>query len=451
MKKPVFILVFVISYVCLYAQQLTLDECQELARENYPLIKQYGLIEQSTEYSVSNASKAYLPQLSFNAQVTYQSDVASFPDEMLSAYKQMGVDMKGLNKDQYRVALEVNQTIWDGGLTQAQKNISSAEGRVSAQSVEAEMYAIRERVNQVYFGILILNEQLRQNQLLQELLQSNYNTVEAYFKNGVAMRSDLDAIKAEQLTVAQQRIQIESAVSAYCRALSAMTGKVIDSSATFNKPFAENDMIAGNSSISGTGRQGSLFAGSEISNALNNRPELLLFDAQSEQFEAQKQAVKASTMPRFGVFAQGFYGNPGLNLFKDMTENKWTWNYIAGLRLQWNFGSFYTKKGSLKRLSITQQQIDNRRETFLFNNGLQQVQQYEAIDKMRRMMTDDSEIIDLRTSVRRSSEAKYANGTITINDLLRDITTENQAQLNKSLHELEWLKNIYELRYTVNK
>ena len=449
MKRIIYIIFFVVCCACMHAQ-FTLDECQGLARENYPLIKQYGLIELSTEYSVSNASKAYLPQLSFNAQATYQSDVASFPDEMLNAYKQMGVDMKGLNKDQYRVALEVNQMIWDGGLTQAQKNISSAEGRVSAQSVESEMYAIRERINQVYFGILILNEQMQQNQLLQELLQSNYNTIEAYFKNGVAMRSDLDAIKAEQLTIAQQRIQIESTVNAYCRVLSAMTGKVIDSSATFSKPFADNDMIAGNSSISGKDRIGTSFAGSEISNALNNRPELLLFEAQAEQFEAQKQAIKASTMPRFGVFAQGFYGNPGLNLFKDMTENKWTWNYIAGLRLQWNFGSFYTKKGSLKRLSIAQQQIDNRRETFMFNSNLQQVQQQEAIDKMRRMMIDDSEIIGLRTSVRRSSEAKYANGTITVNDLLRDITTESQAQLNKSLHELEWLKNIYELKNTVN-
>ena len=432
MKQLFFIFAFAVFGICCHAQ-VTLDECQELARANYPLIKQYELIERSTEYSVSNAAKAYLPQLSFNTQITYQSDVATFPDEMLRAYQQMGIDMKGLNKDQYRAALEVNQTIWDGGLTQAQKNISVAEGLVSAQSVETEMYAIRERINQLYFGILILDEQLRQNQLLQELLQSNYKMVEAYLQNGVAMRSDLDAVKAEQLTVAQQRIQIESAAGAYRRVLSVMTGKTFDASTTFAKP-------AGSFTVSGI--QNGIPAGS--------RPELRFFDAQSEQFEAQKQAIIASTMPRLGVFAQGFYGNPGLNLFKDMTENKWTWNYIAGLRLQWNFGSFYTKKGSLKRLSVAQQQVDNRRETFLFNNNLQQIQQLEAIEKMRRMMVDDDEIIVLRTSVRRSSEAKYANETITVNDLLRDITTESQAQLNKSLHELEWLKIIYELKYTVN-
>ena len=437
MKRLIFILSLAVCSFYVEAQ-ITLDNCQELARENYPLIKQYGLIRQSTEYSVSNAVKAYLPQVSIAAQATYQSDVAAFPKEMTDAYKQMGIDMKGLNKDQYKMALEVNQTVWDGGLTKAQKDISVAEGLVSEQSVESELYVLRERVNQLYFGILILDEQLQQNELLQELLQSNYNTVEAYFKNGVAMQSDLDAIKAEQLSVAQQRVQIESAAYAYRRMLSVMTGETFDNSATFKKPAILVDE-----------KQGSI---SEITgmSGYNNRPELRLFDAQSEQFEAQKQAVIASTMPRLGVFAQGFYGNPGLNLFKDMTEDKWTWNYIAGLRLQWNIGSFYTKKGNLRKLSIAQQQIDSRRETFLFNNSLQQVQQQIAIDKMRKVMVDDDEIIRLRTSVRRSSEAKYANGTITVNDLLRDITSENQAQLNKSLHELDWLKNIYEFKNTVN-
>ena len=455
MKRSVFVFIFAVYCVCVQAQ-IKLDECQELARENYPLIKQYGLIEQSTEYSVSNAAKAYLPQVLLAAQATYQSDVASFPKEMTNAYKQMGVDMKGLNKDQYKVAVEVNQTVWDGGLTRAQKDISKAEGLVSAQSVEAEMYALRDRVNQLYFGILIIDEQLRQNGLLQELLQSNYKTVEAYFKNGVAMQSDLDAIKAEQLSVSQQRVQIESAANAYRRMLSVMTGKAFDNNTTFGKPVitvsggqAIGNGSGGNVAVSGMGMVDPSSGLSSMSGN-SNRPELRLFDAQSEQFEAQKRAVIASTMPRLGVFAQGFYGNPGLNLFKDMTEDKWTWNYIAGLRLQWNFGSFYTKKGTLKKLSLAQQQVDSRRETFLFNNTLQQLQQQVAIDKMRKMMVDDDEIIRLRTSVRRSSEAKYANGTITVNDLLRDITTESQAQLNKSLHELDWLKNIYELKYTVN-
>jgi len=429
MKRFYLLTIYILMYSISGQAQFTLDRCQELARENYPLIKQHGLIAQSTEYSVANAQKAYLPQASFSAQATYQSDVAAFPKKMTDMYEQIGINMKGLNKDQYRVTLDVNQTIWDGGLTRAQKESSKAEGNVSAQSVETELYTLRERINMLYFGILILNEQLRQNNLLQNLLQSNYNTVDAYVKNGVAMPGDLQAIKAEQLTVSQQRIQIESAAKAYRTLLSVMTGQAIDDAATFEKPAATGNILATLS---------------------NNRPELRLFEMQSEQLAIRKHSVVASTMPRLGVFAQGFYGNPGLNLFKDMTEDKWTWNYIAGLRLQWNFGSYYTKKGDIAKLSLAQQQIDNRRETFLFNTGLQGIQQQQAIEKMRKMMIDDDEIILLRMSIRQSSEAKFANGTITVSELLKDITTESQALLSKALHELEWLQNIYELREIMN-
>jgi outer membrane protein TolC len=407
--------------------QITLEECQTLAREHYPSIKQYGLIEQITEYSVANASKAYLPQLSFSAQATYQSDVAAFPDRMLAAYEQLGIQMKGLNKDQYRIGLDVNQTIWDGGATKAQQDIAEAEGDVAQQSVETELYTLRDRINNLYFGILILSEQLTQNKLLQELLESNLKTLRAYVENGTAMPSDADVIRVELLSAGQQRTQIESTREAYCQVLSVMTGKSVGSSDTFSKPLPPS-----------------------IASAVNNRPELQLLNSQSAQYEAQKRALQSSVMPRIGLFAQGFYGNPGLNLFKDMTENKWTANYIAGVRLQWNIGSFYTLKGNRQKLTLAQQRIDNQRETFLFNTDLTTLQQRNAIDRMHKIMAEDAEIIRLRNSIRLTSEAKYANGIITVNDLLRDIIAESQSMQSKALHEIEWLKNIYDLGYTLN-
>jgi outer membrane protein TolC len=438
MKRLVWITVF--AACCMSSRaQYTLDECQRLARENYPLIKRYGLIDKSTEYSVANAAKAYLPQVSLAIQATYQSDVAAFPEQMTDIYKQFGIDMKGLNKDQYKVALEVNQMLWDGGLTRAQKDISAEEGNVSLQTVETELYALRERINRLYFGILILNEQLRQNDLLRELLQNNCQTVEACVKNGVALPGDLNVIKAEQLAVSQQRIGIESSAGAYRRMLSLMTGRVIGDTDTFEKPVVLHYTVTYEN-----------VAGNEVPVGENRRPELRLFDAQVARFDAQARMIKASVLPRLGVFAQGFYGNPGLNLFKDMTENRWSWNYIAGLRLQWNFGAFYTQKGDLRKLSLARQQIDNQRDIFLFNNSLQQVQQQYAIEKMREIMAGDLEIIRLRSAIREASEAKFSNGTITVNELLRDITEESSARLNKSLHEFEWLKNIYELKYTTS-
>jgi outer membrane protein TolC len=410
--------------------QITLEECRQLACENYPLIKQYGLIALSTDFTVANIAKTYLPQVSFGAQARYQSDVPAFSEQITQAFSQMGIDMKSMHKDQYKVALDVSQIVWDGGLTKAQKEISRAEGDVSIQSVETEMYKIRERVNQLYFGILMLREQTAQNALLRELLQSNYENVASLVKNGVALDSDLSMIKAEQLAASQQLTQIESMITACCQMLSAMTGKQIAEDETFIKPNIETFNVPTNE---------------------NDRPELRLFDAQSLQFEARKKAITASTLPRVGLFAQGYYGYPGLNMFEDMMNDKWSWNYIAGINLQWNFDSFYTKKGHLRKLQIAQQQVNTQRDVFLFNSNLQQLQQTNDIRKMNRLMADDEKIIQLRTEIRQSSEAKYANGTLTIHELLRDIIAENQSSLTKAIHEIEYLKSIYELKNTINK
>jgi outer membrane protein TolC len=406
--------------------QITWTQCQMSARENYPLIKQYDLVKQSTNYSVANAAKAWLPQVSFAAQAGYQNDVASFPKEMMTLYQQIGVDMKGLNKDQYRLALEINQTLWDGGQYKAQQEMAKADGEFSRQSLEVEIHALRERVNNLYFGILILLEQLNQNTLLQELLKSNLLTVDARIDNGIATMSDRQSIQVELLAASQQRIQIESADAAYRKMLSVMTGIVIVETDTLEKPVVQTIPAA------------------------NNRPELHLFDAQRQQFDAQKRALNSSIMPRLGLFAQGFYGNPGLNLFRDMTTNQWTWNYLAGIRFQWNFGNLYMQRNNLQKLAVARKRVDNQRDVFLFNHNLKMIQQQDAINKMTRIMADDDEIISLRTSIRRISEARFANGTLTVSELLRDIHAESQAKQARALHEIEWIKNIYDLLDTMN-
>ncbi|MDR1675950.1 MAG: TolC family protein [Tannerella sp.] len=429
MKRFVWI-ILVLAVAAPLRGQITWTRCQQSAREHYPLIRQYRLVEQSTEYSVANAAKAWLPQVSFAAQGSYQSDVASFPEEMTAMYRQLGIDMKGLNRDQYRLSLEVSQTLWDGGLHRAQQEVAKADGEFSRQNLEVEMYALRERVNNLYFGILMLREQLTQNTLLQELLQSNLRTVDACIEHGAATASDRQAVQVELLAAAQQRVHIESANAAYRRMLSVMTGIPVGGTDTLETP----DIRPVQPALAG-----------------GNRPELHLFEAQRQQFEAQKRALRASVMPRLGLFAQGFYGNPGLNLFKDMTENRWTWNYLAGIRFQWNFGSLYTQKGSLQKLSLAQRQVDSRREVFLFNQNLKTIRQREAIDKMNRIMADDAEIIALRTSIRRTSETRFTHGTLTVSDLLRDIHAESQARQARALHEIEWIKNICDLLDTINE
>ncbi len=414
--------------LCICANgQYTLDRCQELAKANYPLIRQYELIEKVAEYDVSNARRAWLPQVSLSGQATYQSDVTSFPEEMTNIYNQVGIDINPLHKDQYRLVLDVNQTIWDGGLTKARREATEAEKEVQTMSTDADLYALRDRINQIYFGILTLIEQEKQVALRADLLNENLDVLKSAVANGAASDSDLYLIEAELLANGQNRTRIRTSRNAYIKILSLMTGEEIPSEAEFAKPQPSSN-----------GTQ-------EI-----RRPELKLFDAQFASLNAQKRAANSAVMPRFSFFAQGLYGNPGLNMFQDMMEYKWSWNYIVGVRFQWNISSFYTHKNTMRNIEANQSRIAVQKDRFIFENNLQQAQADAAISRMDEIMLDDDRIIELRTKIREASESKWKNGVITTSELLKDITNEANARLEKSMHELEWLKNIYELKTIVN-
>lgn len=412
------------------AAQVTVDECQRMAQENYPLIRQYDLVEKMTGLSVSNAAKAYLPQVTLSAQATYQSDVASFPSEIENLFSLIGVDMHGLNRDQYRVMLDVSQMIWDGGVTKARKEMERAEGEVSRQNIAVELYALGKRVNDLYFGILLLEEQLAQNGEMRRLLQENYDKVSAMISNGVALPSDLDAVEVELLTSQQQRVQIESSLAVYRKMLAILVGDENIEQATLTKP-AYTDVW--------------------MESGIDERPEMRLFDAQISRLDAQRRGINASIMPQFGAFAQGFYGNPGLNMFNDMIENRWTWNYIVGVRMQWNISSFYTRKNSLSKLDLARKQVENTRETFRFNTALQLSEEQQTVERLQKVAADDAKIIALRTSIRQAAEAKLQNGVISVSDLLAELTKENNAKITRSIHEIELLKSIYDIKLTRNE
>lgn len=410
------------------AAQLTLDECQDLARENYPLLKKYGLIEQSTEYTVKNINKGWFPQLVFNAQATYQSDVATLPGVLVNLLENNGYDVKGLDKDQYRIALELSQNLWDGGNMKAQKELAQAQGMAQAAQTDVDMYAVCDRVNNLFFGILLLNEKIELNEDLQVLLLSNCDKLENMRKNGTAMTADVNSLKAEYLAAQQQREELESSKESFRLMLSIFTGLSKDEITDLQKP------------------DGQMPASYE-----NNRPELALFDAQLSQFDAQQKLINSGIKPRFSLFATGFYGYTGYDMFNDMFDHDFTLNGMVGVRLTWNISKFYTHRKDRQKLDVARLQVENAREVFLFNNSLQVAQEDEGIVKYRALIEDDEEIIALRTSVRESAEAKLEHGTIDVNTLLQEITRENQARIAKSSHETELLKTIYELRHTVNQ
>lgn len=401
--------------------QLTLDECRRQAQANYPLVRQYGLIEKAREYDLSNAGKGYLPQFSLSGKATYQSEITRLPVEI------PGIDVKTAPKDQYQVMLEVQQTLWDGGDIRSRKRLTRAASDVEMEKQNVDMYALNDRVNQLFFGILLLDEQLKQNQLLLDDLKRTHKQVSDYIANGIASQSDLDAVSVEQLNTKQRRVELDTSRRAYLSMLSAFIGKEVSSETSLVKPPLEETGV--------------------VEGGLNNRPELRWFDAQGEQLRVQEATLNTRLMPRFGLFVQGAYGNPGLNMLKDEFDTY----YIAGVRMSWNFGSLYTLKNDRRRIDNSRRRIESSRDVFLFNTRLEATRQDANVISMRRQMADDNEIIRLRENIRRAAEAKVENGTLTVTDMLREITNENLARQTKALHEVQLLMNIWQLKYTLNQ
>ena len=420
MKRLIFT---IIAFITLSATAQTLEECQRAAERNYPLIAQHDLIASTTDLTVANIQKGWLPQLTATAQATYQSAVTAWPDEMKGLMQQMGVDMKGLAKDQYRIGLDLQQTVFDGGAISAQKQVAREQGAVQQAQLDVSLYQVRQRVNEMYFGLLLIDDQISLNDDLQEQLAASEKKLTSMVKHGTAAECDLNNVTAERLNVVQQKTTLES----QRRVLMAMLGTFCGIEVNHVTKPAAADAING-----------------------NNRPELRLIDSQLRLADAQERALKTALLPRLGVFAQGYYGYPGYNMFKDMMGRDWSWNGMVGARLTWNIGALYTHRNDKAKVQLQREAAQNQREVFLFNNRLEQMQQNEAIDRYRHLMAQDEEIIALRQQVRKAAESKLAHGIIDVNDLIRDINSENAARVQQSIHEIEMLKQMYDLKYTTN-
>mgnify|MGYP001679016272 FL=1 len=423
MKKIMISLALIILSSGSWAQ--TLEECQQAAEKNYPLIKQYGLIAKTTQLTVKNIQKGWLPQVTASTQATYQSAVTAWPESMQSMYQQMGLNMKGLSKDQYKIGIDLQQTIYDGGAISSQRNIAQQEGKVQEAQTETNLYQVRRRVNEMYFSLLLLNEQIQLNEDVKTLLLSSEKKISAMVKGGTAATSDLDNVRAERLSVEQQNENLKQQKQMLQRMLSVFCGLEVNNT---QKP-----------------------APVQIASSVNNRPEMRLYNSQLELTEAKKKALDTQLRPKLGLFAQGFYGYPGLNMFEDMMNRKWSLNGIVGIKLSWNVSAFYTHKNDKAKLNAQREMIENAREVFLFNNKLEEIQQNENINRYQTMMKSDDEIIVLRTNVRKAAESKLAHGIIDVISLLREINNENAAKTQQSIHEIDMLKEMYNLKYTNNE
>lgn len=418
MKRLILSWLIALCPICLLSAQ-SLEECRRLAREHYPAIRQYDLISQSEKYNLSNAAKAWLPQLSLSARATWQSEVSEFPEAFNYLLESQGQSIPGMQHDQYKLAVEVRQNIWDGGQYEANRSAVTAEADEQRRRTDVDLYELSTRVEDIYFGILLLDENIAQTQALVTLLESNLSHVRAFVRNGAALQSDADAVEAELLSARQSLRRIESSRAGYRRMLELFIGQPL-SSGGLQRP---DEPALGACTF--------------------KRPELSLLDAQDLKLDARMMSVKASVMPRIGAFAQGYYGYPGLNMFQSMTSTEWSPGVVVGLSLSWNLSSLYTRRDRLAELSVARRQIELQRDMFLFNMHLQQIQDDAEIGRLRETVSDDARIVELRRSVRLSAESKFDNGVIGTSELLQKISEETEAQLSLSSHEIELLRTLY--------
>lgn len=412
MKRILLFVVLAVSFVPAFSQ-ITLDECRSLARANYPLIKRFSLVEQSRSLSVSNASKAWLPQVSLSARASYQSDVTRIPIDI------PGIDINPLSKDQYDVSVHVSQQIYDGGSVSSSKRLADARSDVEREKVNVAIYDVYERVDQLYFGILLLDEQIRQVRLLQDDLSLSSKSVSGMLRGGVASQTDLDAVKVEQVKARQSETSLLTSRATYLKMLSTFIGKPLGDSVSLVRPDE-----------------------ADVSVVVNNRPELSLYNAQNRLLDQQRNVLDTYLRPRVGLFLQGGYGNPALNMLK----NKFDAYYKVGATLTWNFGNLYTRANDKRKIDTDRLGIEAEREAFLFNTGLQSELQRGNIESLRRQISQDDEIITLRERIRSKADVKVANGTETVNEMLRDINAVSESRLTKAFHEIQLLQEIYKLK-----
>lgn len=407
-------LLLLMSFANGQIKTISIEDCYRLAQENFPLIKRQALILKSKDYSIEIISKGYLPQVNINGQASYQSEVTQIPIQIPNN------PIPALSKDQYRLYGELSQVLFDGGIIKSQKESQEAASKVEEQQLKVELYALKNRINQLYFGILLIDQQLAQNQLFKKDIQLGIEKVEAAIQNGTSLRSGADALKAELLNAEQRKIELEAGKKAFIDMLSMFIQQPLDVEINLVQPL--------NPSL--------------IEKI--NRPELSLFDFQNQGLQIQQKMLRAKNLPKLNFFVQGGAGRPALNMLSNNLEAY----YLFGLRMTIPLTGFYTFKDEKASINIKQQDIEIQKEVFLFNTQLELKQQSAEIAKFQKLLFSDDEIVALRNNIKKTALAQLENGVITSNDYIKETIAEDQARQRKNLHEVQLLMARYDSKTT---
>ena len=394
---------------------ITLDECFDLVAKNYPLVKQSVLLDRQSQLDINAINKGKLPELDINAQATYQSDVTTIPISIPN------IALEPPNKDQYRATLDVNQLIYNGGVIDASAKVASAKGKVGRQEVEVTLYGLKNQINHLYLSILLVQENQALSDAKENQLQARLEEVRAGIKFGSLLPSSGDALEVELLKIKQNKVQLDFSKSDLLQRLSLLIGKDISKNTTLQLPIILIEP-----------------------ETRSYRPELLLFDFQKERIELSTELLAKSNLPKISAFAQGGYGNPGLN----MLDNTFRTFYMAGLRFNWNVFDWDKTKVEKQSLQINKEIVDTRKETFEINNNLELINIRSDIDKMEKLVQYDEEIIPLRENMEKTAESQLRNGVITSSAYITEFTNLYEAKNTLALHKIQLLLKQIQLQIT---
>ena len=398
-------------------ETITLEDCYRLTRENYPTIKKLDLVAKTEGYTLANANRAYLPQVSILGQATYQSEVTDLSKTIVGALPlPPNVSLPTIDKEQYKVVGEVSQLLYGGGTIHSQKAVAKAQSAVQAQAVETQLYTLKQRVSNLYFGVLLINAQLSQNRLNIETLESQLKKAEVALKNGTTLPSNVDELKAEILRVRMQTTEYEATQATYLQMLSTFIGKELTNASQLAQPAPQSQ---------------SQTLSTEIF-----RPELKGFQLQESLLKAQEKQLSSEYIPKLSAFFQGGYGRPTLN----MLSNQADFYYITGLRLQWNLSPLYNLSSKRHILRLNRESIATDRQTFLLNTKLELTQQSEQLKKLQKLIEQDEASVTLRHSVAKSAEVQLDNGVITTHEYLQKVNAWHLAQQTLILHQIQLLQ-----------
>jgi len=400
MKKLISLMVIFMATLSNAQEKLSLDACYQLVTKNYPLAKQTQLLNQKNEFETEAIQKGKLPKIDWNAQATYQSDVTEVPV----------MTIEPLNNDQYRTTIDVNQLIYNGGLIDANAKLKEAQTKTQQQQVEVALYQLKFKINYYFFSILVLQERGNILKSKQEQLVLKINEIKTGVKFGAILPSSEKVLEAENLKLKQQLTEINSEKIKLLQNLSSLTFSPISSSTILEKPLITNKL-----------------------NKESSRPELLLYDLQTEQIVTSAAVLTKNLFPKINAFGFAGYGNPGLN----MLDNSFQPFYMLGIRANWNVFDWNKTKTEKEALTVSKEIVASEKETFQLNAQMQ-LQEFEnEIAKAESILTSDDEIIQLRMDVLKSSDSQLKNGVITSSEYIIDFTNLYEAKINQKVHEIQ--------------